>query len=185
MKQIFTIVIFTENTIGLLNRITSLFTQRHINIESLTASESEYTGIHRFTVVIEETEDKTVKIVKQIEKQVEVLKAFCFTDSDTVFSEIALYKIQMGNSVDKVALQEIIVKYEAKVKEEVGEFLIIEKTGKKQETHELFEALSPFGIQGFVRSGRVSLSKTYSTFSKHLQDLEVHSKETINIGVFK
>jgi acetolactate synthase-1/3 small subunit len=182
VKQIFTIVIFTENTIGLLNRITSLFTQRHINIESLTASESEYTGIHRFTVVIEETEDKTVKIVKQIEKQVEVLKAFCFTDSDTVFSEIALYKIQMDKSVDKEALIEVVVKHEAKVKEEVGEFLIIEKTGKKQETHELFEALSPFGIQGFVRSGRVSLSKTYSTFSKHLEDLEAHSKETINIS---
>jgi acetolactate synthase-1/3 small subunit len=180
VKQIFTIVIFTENKIGLLNRITSLFTQRHINIESLTASESEYAGIHRFTVVIEESEDKTVKIVKQIEKQVEVLKAFFFNDTDTVFSEIALYKIQLNSTIDKEALLEIIEKHEAKVKEQVGEFLIIEKTGKKQETHELFEALSPFGIQGFVRSGRVSLSKTYSTFSKYLADMEDHSKEVIS-----
>jgi acetolactate synthase-1/3 small subunit len=180
VKQIFTIVIFTENKIGLLNRITSLFTQRHINIESLTASESEYAGIHRFTVVIEESEDKTVKIVKQIEKQVEVLKAFFFNDNDTVFSEIALYKIQLNSTIDKEALLEIIEKHEAKVKEQVGEFLIIEKTGKKQETHELFEALSPFGIQGFVRSGRVSLSKTYSTFSKYLADMEDHSKEVIS-----
>jgi acetolactate synthase-1/3 small subunit len=180
VKQIFTIVIFTENKIGLLNRITSLFTQRHINIESLTASESEYAGIHRFTVVIEESEDKTVKIVKQIEKQVEVLKAFFFNDNDTVFSEIALYKIQLNSTIDKEALLEIIEKHAAKVKEQVGEFLIIEKTGKKQETHELFEALSPFGIQGFVRSGRVSLSKTYSTFSKYLADMEDHSKEVIS-----
>ncbi|MEQ8242906.1 acetolactate synthase small subunit [Fulvivirga sp.] len=182
MKQIFTIVIFTENKIGLVNRITSLFTQRHINIESITASESEYSGIHRFTIVIEETHDLTVKVVKQIEKQVEVLKAFCFTDQETVYSEIALYKIQLTPDTDKEALMEMVRKNDAFVKELVGDFIIIEKTGKKQETHALFEALSPFGIQGFVRSGRVSLSKTYSTFSKHLQDLEAHSKDTIIIS---
>ena len=182
MKQTFTIVIFTENKIGLLNRITSLFTQRHINIESITASESEYTGIHRFTIAIIETRDLTIKVVKQIEKQVEVLKAFCFTDEETIYSEIALYKIQLNDSINKDELLKIIDKHGAKVKEQIGEFLIIEKTGKKQETHALFEAFSPFGIQGFVRSGRVSLSKTYSTFSKHLADMEAHSKETILIN---
>ncbi|MEO1096764.1 MAG: acetolactate synthase small subunit [Bacteroidota bacterium] len=180
MKKIFTIVIFTENKIGLLNRVTSLFTQRHINIESLTTSESEYDGIHRFTVVIEETEERTFKVVRQIEKQVEVLKAFCFTDEETVSSEIALYKIKLDDSVDSSSLQAVMDKHDAHVKEEVGKFLIIEKTGLKQETHDLFEALKPFGIQGFVRSGRVSLSKTISTFSKHLQELEAHSKEIIS-----
>ncbi len=172
MKEIFTIVIFTENKIGLLNRITSLFTQRHINIESITASESEYTGIHRYTIVIEETHSQTIKIVKQIEKQIEVLKAFCFKDDETVFSEIALYKILLDHTVDKTELLSLVKAHRAHVKEIIGEFIIIEKTGSKKETHELFEVLHPFGIQGFVRSGRVSLSKTFSTFSKHLEDLE-------------
>ncbi len=180
MKKNYTIVIFTENKIGLLNRVTSLFTQRHINIESLTTSESEYEGIHRFTVVIEESEEKTFKVVKQIEKQVEVLKAFCFTDEQTVSSEIALYKIKCDTSVDQVALKAVVDRHKAYVKEEIGEFLIIEKTGLKEETHDLFMDLKPFGIQGFVRSGRVSLSKTISTFSKHLRELEEHSKEIIS-----
>lgn len=180
MKEIYTIVIFTENKIGLLNRVTSLFTQRHINIESLTTSESEYDGIHRFTVVIKESEERTLKIVRQIEKQVEVLKAYCFTDEETVYSEIALYKIKMTEEVDKGLLVSIVEQHQAQVKEEIGEFLIIEKMGLKEETHDLFMALKPFGIQGFVRSGRVSLSKTISTFSKHLQDLEAHSKEIIS-----
>ena len=179
MEKIFTIVIFTENKIGLLSRITSLFTQRHINIESLTTSESEYTGIHRFTVVIHELEDKTKKVVKQIEKQVEVLKAFCFTDTDTIYSEIALYKIRMDHTIDKAALETVVKANGAFIKEEIGEFLIIEKTGHKEQTHQLFEDLKPFKIQGFVRSGRVSLSRTFSTFSQHLQDLETHSKEII------
>ncbi|MEM9856648.1 MAG: acetolactate synthase small subunit, partial [Bacteroidota bacterium] len=120
MKKNYTIVIFTENKIGLLNRVTSLFTQRHINIESLTTSESEYEGIHRFTVVIEESEEKTFKVVKQIEKQVEVLKAFCFTDEQTVSSEIALYKIKCDTSVDQVALKAVVDRHKAYVKEEIG-----------------------------------------------------------------
>ena len=138
MKKIFTIVIFTENKIGLLNRVTSLFTQRHINIESLTTSESEYDGIHRFTVVIKEEEERTLKVVKQIEKQVEVLKAFCFTDEETVHSEIALYKIKLNDNIDRNALQSVLDEHKAHVKEQIDEFLIIEKTGLKQETHNLF-----------------------------------------------
>jgi len=179
VKKIFTIVIFTENKIGLLSRITSLFTQRHINIESLTTSESEYPGIHRFTVVIHEVEDRTRKVVKQIEKQVEVLKAFCFTDEETIYNEIALYKIRLDDTIDREELEAVINANDASIKEEIGEFLIIEKTGHKEQTHQLFEDLKPFGIQGFVRSGRVSLSRTFSTFSQHLEHLETHSKEII------
>ncbi|MEM7549925.1 MAG: acetolactate synthase small subunit [Bacteroidota bacterium] len=182
MKKIYTIVIFTENKIGLLNRVTSLFTQRHINIESLTTSESEYEGIHRFTVVIEEEKERTLKIVRQIEKQVEVLKAFCFADDEVVSSEIALYKIKVDESTDREALQSVISQHQAHFKEQIEDFIIIEKTGLKLETHKLFKALQPYGIQGFVRSGRVALSKTISTFSKHLKDLEEHSKEIISVN---
>lgn len=181
MKQNFTIVIFTENRIGLLNRITSLFIQRHINIESITASESEYDGIHRFTVVIVATEEQTQKVVSQIEKQVEVLKAFHFTDEHTIYCEIALYKIRRAADADDKLLNQIIKTNGAAIREIIGEFIVIEKSGTKEETHALFEALESFDIQGFVRSGRVSLSKTYSTFSKYLKELETHSKETILI----
>ena len=181
MKEKFTIVIFTENTIGLLNRVTSLFTQRHINIESITASESEYKGIHRYTIVIKETEFQTQKVVSQIEKQVEVLKAYYFTDDSTVFCEIALYKIRRSAEVDDKLLNQVIKQHGAAINEVIGEFIVIEKTGTKEETNALLEALEPFNIQGFVRSGRVSLSKTYSTFSKYLKELETHSKETILI----
>lgn len=180
MKEVFTIVIFTENKIGLVNRITALFTQRHINIESLTASESEYTGIHRFTIVIQETEELARKVVKQIEKQVEVLKAFCFKDEETIFSEIALYKIRIDDADKRDAVLKVAEKHNAILKEELNGMLILEKTGTNSETHNLFEALYPFEIQGFVRSGRISLSRTISTFSKHLRDMEEHSKETIN-----
>ena len=74
-KQLFTLSIYTENKVGLLNRVTSIFLRRHINIESLTVSESEIADAHRFTLVVSTTEEQIKKIVGQLEKQVEVIKA--------------------------------------------------------------------------------------------------------------
>jgi len=179
MKKPFTIVVFTENKIGLLNRVTSLLTQRHINIESLTVSESEFQGIHRFTIVVLEVADRVEKIVKQIEKQVEVLKSYSFADEETVFSEIALYKVDVSAIGDPEKLDAVIEKNQLKELAREGDFLIIEKTGRKEETNQVFDELKPFGLLGFVRSGRVSLSKSIGSFSGHLKQFELHSKEII------
>ena len=179
MKKPFTIVVFTENKIGLLNRVTSLFTQRHMNIESLTVSESEFPGIHRYTIVIVEDEEKVSKVVKQIEKQVEVLKSYYFSDEQTIFAEIALYKIDVSSLPDKAAFQQVISDHQLRELALHGNYLILEKTGHKEETNQVFEALKPFGLHGFVRSGRVSLSRTIGTFSDHLRQFELHSKEII------
>ncbi|MEL7145035.1 MAG: acetolactate synthase small subunit [Bacteroidota bacterium] len=179
MKKPFTIVAFTENKIGLLNRVTSLLTQRHINIESLTVSESEFAGIHRFTIVIIEPEEKVGKVVKQIEKQVEVLKSYYFSDEETTFAEIALYKIDVAALEDSSAFEQVVAQHELRELARHGNYVIMEKTGHKEVTNQVFEALKPFGLHGFVRSGRVSLSRTIGTFSDHLKQFELHSKDII------
>jgi acetolactate synthase-1/3 small subunit len=76
MKQEYTITVYTENQVGLLNRIAIIFSRRKINIESLNVSPSEAEGIHRFTIVINEFEEVVRKLCRQIERQVEVLKAY-------------------------------------------------------------------------------------------------------------
>ena len=84
MQKRYTLSVFTENHIGLLNRVTIIFTRRHINIESITASESEIKGVYRYTIVVI-CEHKQVKnLVKQLEKLVDVLKAFFYEDSHTI-----------------------------------------------------------------------------------------------------
>ena len=57
MKQEYTITVYTENQIGLLNRIAIIFSRRKINIDSMNTSPSEIEGIHRFTILIEDTEE--------------------------------------------------------------------------------------------------------------------------------
>ena len=74
-KKIYDIC-FTEDIVGLLNRVTIVFTRRKINIESIAASDSELKGIHRYTIVVTESEDTVKKVTLQLEKQVEVIKRF-------------------------------------------------------------------------------------------------------------
>ena len=89
----YNISVFTENSVGMLNRITIIFTRRNINIESITASESEIEGIHRYTIVVNEPKETVRKVVSQIEKQIDVVKAFYHSDDEVVYQEIALYKL--------------------------------------------------------------------------------------------
>jgi len=167
-QQVFTISAFTENSIGLLNRITSMFTRRHLNIESLNTSESELPGIYRFTIVVKTTREEIKKLVLQIEKQVEVLKAVFHIDEETVFQEIALYKVSTKSVADGNLVEKLIRDNNARILSMEQEFMIIEKTGHKAETQELLEFLRPYGVIEFVRSGRISVLKPM----EELEDLK-------------
>ncbi|CDN32405.1 Acetolactate synthase small subunit [Mucinivorans hirudinis] len=74
MKE-YKITVFTENTVGVLNRITNIFTRRKINIESLRVAETHHKGISRFTIVALSDYETMEKVKKHIERIVEVLKA--------------------------------------------------------------------------------------------------------------
>ena len=107
-KQEFTITVYTENQVGLLNRIAIIFSRRKINVESLNTSPSEVPGIHRFTIVVMESRDVVLKIVRQIEKQVEVLKAYFNTNDEIVWQELALYKVLSDEITEKVKVERLL-----------------------------------------------------------------------------
>lgn len=92
-KKKFTLSVFTENMPGMLNRVTIIFTRRKINIENLNVSESEVKGISKFKIVLKAEEEQIVKIVKQLEKQVDVLKAYYHSESDMLLREIATFNL--------------------------------------------------------------------------------------------
>jgi len=171
-KQKYTITIFTENFIGLLSRITLIFTRRHINIESITVSESEVKGVHRYTVVVRITQPQVERVVKQIEKQVEAIKAFYYLDEETIHQEIALYKVSTKFLDGKHNLEFLIRTHQARILSVENNYMVLEKTGHKKETQELLEVLQPFGVLEFVRSGRVSISKPMKEFSEYLNEIE-------------
>src|SRR6056300_1031135 len=128
MTTTYTISIYSENNVGLLNRISAIFLKRHINIESLATSPSEITDVFRFVIVVNVTETKVKKLVQQIEKQVDVIKTFYHTDEETIFQENALYKVKSSSLFEERHIQNIIKSSHATIVTVSPEFFVIEKT---------------------------------------------------------
>lgn len=170
-KEEFTITAYTENHVGLLHRITIIFTKRKVNIESITASESEKEGIHRFTIAVTETEEAVEKIVKQIEKQIEVLKADYYKNKEVVQQEVALYKIPSKSLTNGIEVERIVRQHNARFLTIEKDFLVIEKAGFRRETKALFDDLIPFGINEFVRSGRIAVSREEHGIGEYVEQI--------------
>jgi len=179
MKEQFTISVFTENRIGILSHISIIFTRRHINIESITASKTEAQDIYRYTIVVTETRDMVRKVVRQIEKQIEVFQAYYHTLDEIIYQEIALYKLPIKVIKKGAELEKIMRQHHARILSVEEEFLIVEKSGHKEETQELLEQLEPFGVIEFVRSGRVAIIKSMWRFNEYLHEMEKHKQETL------
>ena len=173
MNKTFTVSIFTENTIGMLNRITIIFTRRHLNIDSITASETEVKNVHRYTIVLRTNREQIDKVVGQIDKLIDVLKAFVHEDNEVVHQEIALYKIKT-TELKSNNVEQVVRENSAKVLTVDPDFIVIEKTGHKAETQALLDKLKPFGILEFARSGRVAVSKSMQELSTYLKELEIN-----------
>ncbi|MDD3722342.1 MAG: acetolactate synthase small subunit [Lutibacter sp.] len=171
MEKIFTLSVFTENSIGILNRITVILTRRHLNIDSITASESEVKDVFRYTIVLRTTKEQVDKVIGQIEKLLDVLKAFVHEESEIVHQEIALYKIKT-ETLTSGAIEKVIRENHARILTVDPLFMVIEKTGHVAETQLLFERLKPFGILEFARSGRVAVTKPMKELSSYLKELE-------------
>ena len=171
-KQTFTISAFSENHIGLLNRITIIFTRRHVNIESLTVSGSAIPGIHKFTIVVNDTIEKVEKVVNQIEKLVEVLRAFYHNEDEVIHQEIALYKVPTKALMESNKVEETIRMHHARILEVTPEFTVIEMTGHKEETQELFDKLNEYGLLQFTRSGRIAITRSSrELFTNYMREI--------------
>ena len=168
-EQLYTVSIYTENNIGLLNRISAIFQRRHINIESLNTSRSEIEGVSRFTIVINVTEDRIKKIIGQIDKQVEVIKAYYHTDEETIYQQSCLFKIKSDVLFEEPQIQNIIKDSDARIVTVNREFFVLEKSGRKNEIESLHRDLSTFGIMQFVRSGRIAVTKEEMKISEMLK----------------
>ncbi|WP_090556776.1 acetolactate synthase small subunit [Pedobacter hartonius] len=171
-KQEFTITVYTENQIGILNRIAIIFSRRKINIESLNVSPSEIEHIHRFNILITETEEVVRKLARQIEKQVEVLKVYANTNDDIIWQELALYKVPTDVVAEKVFVERLLRENGARVVVIRKDYTVFETTGHRSETDKLIEVLQPYGLIEFVRSARVAIIKDSEGFNSKLREFE-------------
>jgi acetolactate synthase-1/3 small subunit len=180
----FTLSVLTEDKSGLINQLTIIFTKRKININSLNVSVTEVKGVSRFTIVIETSKDMIDNIVKQIRKLIDVLGAFVYEEDQIFYQEIALYKVPKYAIVDGKSIEDLVSKSGARILVIETDYMIIEKTGKAKETHDLYQKLEPFGLLEFIRSGRVAISKSTRKTEAYIKELEASNSNKLSIKDF-
>jgi acetolactate synthase-1/3 small subunit len=166
-KQNFTVSVYTENNIGLLNRLSAIFLKRHINIESMTVSQSEIDHVHRFTFLVNVTETLIKKVVLQLEKQIEVLGAFYHIDEEVIYQETALFKLSTEFMYDE-RIQNKLKLRRAHMVTITKNYFVIETTGFKEDIDKLYDRLKPYGLLQFVRSGRIAITRPKMAISELL-----------------
>jgi len=171
-KQEYTITVYAENRIGLLNRIAIIFSKRKINIESLNSSASEIDGIHRFNIVIHEGYEVVRKLARQIEKQIEVLKVYFNTNEEIIWQELALYKVSTDEIAEKVTVERLLRQYGASAVVIRKDYTVFAVTGHREETDALVKVLEPYELIEFVRSARVAIIKDSAGFHEKLKEFE-------------
>ena len=159
MKQEFTLTVYTENQVGLLNRIAIMFSRRKINLESLNTSPSEIDNIHRFTIVVEETEVVVKNLARQMEKMVDVFKVNYNTNDEIIWQQIALYKVPTAVIMKEVKVERLLREYGAKAVVIRSDYTVFEATGQGDEINKL--------LKKAIKSIQIS--------SSHYNNIRAHS----------
>ena len=179
-KTLYTLIVHSENIAGLLNQITAVFTRRQINIESLNVSASSIKGVHKYTITAWTDKDTIEKVVKQIEKKIDVLQAHYFTDDEIYFHEIALYKVSSPEFQANPEASRIIRRYNARIVEVNPVFAIVEKNGMSEEITALYSELRRLNcVLQSVRSGRVAITTScFERVNEFLADRETRYNQS-------
>lgn len=180
-KQLFTVTVYSEHCVGLLNQVSIIFTRRCLNIEEVSASRTTIEGVHRLTVTVWSDRATMEKVVNQIEKRIDVLKAFLYTDDEIIYQEVALFKIDTSKITQFPNLETIIRQHGARILDITPEYTVMEKAGQPWETEALLEELKPLGVKQFVRSGRVCVTKSpIEKLDRYLEEQQLR-KESLNL----
>ncbi|WP_338409475.1 acetolactate synthase small subunit [uncultured Flavobacterium sp.] len=172
MKEEHTLTVYAENQVGLLNKISIIFSRRKINIESLNTSPSEIANIYRFTIVIHETAEVIKNLVRQIEKIVDVFKVYNNTNDEIIWQQMALYKMPTAVIMKVVNVERLLREFGAKAVVIRNDYTVFEATGQKEEINNLLKELTKYGLIEFVRSSRIAIIKSSEGVHKRVLNME-------------
>ena len=159
-KKLYRLLVYSENVAGILNQVTAVFTRRQVNIESLNVSASSIPGVHKYTITAWSDEDQIIKIARQIEKKIDVIKANYFTDDQLFIRESGLYKLATPMVLENSEISRTIRRFDAQIIEVNPTYTIVMKHGVTEDIISLFRALDTFGcVLQYTRSGRIAVTR--------------------------
>lgn len=154
-----TLSVLVENQSGVLARIAGLFSGRGFNIASLSVGETIDPEVSRMTIVVETNSHTLEQVVKQLEKQVVVIKVEDFADRPYVSSELLLIKLE-AEPAERSELLEISDIFRGRVVDISHTSLTLRFVGSEETIEDIIELLRPYGIQEVARTGTVALSRS-------------------------
>lgn len=156
---LYTIIVHSENFSGILNQIAAVFTRLQVNIESLNVSASSMKNVHKFTITCNTTAKNIEKILKQINKKMDVINASCYTDDEIFQSEIAMFKISTDEFQNWEDTSRLLRGYNTHIVEITPEYLVVEMAGSSDAINSLYGELDKIQcVRQFVRSGKVAVT---------------------------
>lgn len=171
MKQ--TLVLIVNDIAGVLNRITGLFLRRGYNIDSITVGKSEQEHRSRMTIVLDvESEAHAAQVIKQLNKQIDVLKVIDLTGIPAVARELAMIRVQSSLQT-RGEINHIIQPFRATITDVGMESITLEVTGSSEKIDALVELLRSFGILELARTGITTFAREIDV--QHTNDKKIHS----------
>ncbi|MBQ3827826.1 MAG: acetolactate synthase small subunit [Prevotella sp.] len=173
-NSLFTLLVYSENIAGILNQITAVFTRRQVNIESLNVSASSIPGVHKYTITAWSDEDQIIKITKQIEKKIDVIKASYYTDDQLFIREVGLYKLSTSEVLNNPEISRMIRKADAHIMEVNPTCCSVMLSGMTEDITALYYALNKYNcVLQYTRSGRIAVTRsTVEQVSDFLEEQE-------------
>jgi acetolactate synthase-1/3 small subunit len=163
-RQKHTLSVLVENSPGVLARVSSLFSRRAYNIDSLAVGPTENPDYSRMTIVIDVEGHALEQVVQQLDKLVNVIS---ITELDPIVSvqrELLLVKVATTATTRSQVLETVQL-FRAKVVDVAQDAVTIEATGNAEKIQALLSVLEPYGIKELVQSGLVAISRGLKTGS--------------------
>lgn len=156
MKHIISVLV--ENKVGVLSRITGLFSGRGFNIESLAVGETEDMAISRMTIVVSGDESILEQVRKQLGKIIDTIKVTDFTGADYVERDLMLIKVSAIPG-KRSEIIELIDVFRGKIIDVGQKDMIVEISGPEDRLEAVLNLLRPYGIKEVTRTGRIAMNR--------------------------
>ena len=153
-----TISVLVENQAGVLNRITSLFSRRAFNIDSLAVGVTDDPSVSRITIIVDSGNSVVEQVEKQLNKLVEVIKVRTLDEASMIGRELMILKVS-ANTRTRSDIMTICNLCGAKVADLSPNSITIEVSDTPDRVNTIEELMRPFHILEVVRTGMVALQK--------------------------
>jgi acetolactate synthase-1/3 small subunit len=154
-----TLSLLVENHQGVLARISTLFSGRGYNLDSLTVGVTSDPTVSRITLVCLGDDNVFDQIKKQLNRLIDVIKVIDLTTTPAVSRELALIKISAGHN-QRGEIFQVADVFGGRIMDVGADCLVLEISGSTEKIDDFMAIVQPYNILEVARSGLVALERS-------------------------